>query len=60
MVPDSVDLVLVSGVEIISKTNTNSIRKYIVFGKPTLFNNRWNIAHPEIDPYLSEADRPKV
>ena len=34
-------------------------QEYIVFGKPTLFNNRWNIAHPEIDPYLSEADRPE-
>ncbi|MCL1968078.1 MAG: ATP-dependent DNA helicase RecG [Bacteroidetes bacterium] len=26
-------------------------REFIVFGKPTLFNNRWNMAHPEIiDP----------
>ena len=31
---------------------------YIVFGKPTMFNNRWNIAHPEMDAYLSPADRP--
>ena len=33
-------------------------QEYVVFGKPSLFNNRWNIAHPEIDPYTSEADRP--
>ncbi len=33
-------------------------QEYIVFGKPTLFNNRWNVAHPDIDPYMCEADRP--
>ena len=25
-------------------------REYIVFGKPTLFNGKFNIAHPDIDP----------
>lgn len=34
-------------------------QEYIVFGKPTLFNNRWNIAHPEIDPFLNETDLPE-
>ena len=24
--------------------------EYIVFGKPTVFNGRINIAHPDIDP----------
>ncbi len=24
--------------------------EYLVFGKPTIFNNRFNIAHPEIEP----------
>jgi ATP-dependent DNA helicase RecG len=23
--------------------------RYIIFGKPTLFNGRWNIAHPELE-----------
>ncbi|MDE7126102.1 MAG: ATP-dependent DNA helicase RecG, partial [Muribaculaceae bacterium] len=23
---------------------------YVVFGKPVLFNNRWTMSHPEIDP----------
>lgn len=27
---------------------------YIVFGKPTVFGNKINIAHPEIDPYIEE------
>ncbi|MDU1889834.1 MAG: ATP-dependent DNA helicase RecG [Dysgonomonas sp.] len=31
---------------------------YIVFGKPTLFGERFNIAHPDIDPYISEDERP--
>jgi ATP-dependent DNA helicase RecG len=26
-------------------------KEYILFGKPTLFRDRWNMAHPEIDPY---------
>ena len=29
------------------KPNTNM--EYIVFGKPTIFNNNFNISHPEID-----------
>lgn len=30
--------------------------EYILFGKPTLFNNRYNIAHPEID--ICKPDTP--
>ncbi|MDO5664095.1 MAG: ATP-dependent DNA helicase RecG [Bacteroidia bacterium] len=52
-----IDLVWFQGIRFVeSKYKTN--QEYIVFGKPTLFNNRWNVAHPEIDPYMSEADRP--
>jgi len=52
-----IDLVWFQGIRFVeSKYKVN--QEYIVFGKPTLFNNRWNIAHPDIDPYLSEADRP--
>lgn len=52
-----IDLVWFQGIRFVeSKYKAN--QEYIVFGKPTLFNNRWNIAHPDIDPYLSEADRP--
>jgi len=31
---------------------------YIVFGKPTLFGDKFNIAHPDIDPYINEEERP--
>jgi ATP-dependent DNA helicase RecG len=30
-------------------------RDYIVFGKPQLYNNKWNIAHPEVEE-VSEAN----
>ncbi len=31
--------------------------KYIVFGKPSLFNGRFNIVHPEIEEYTAEAEK---
>jgi ATP-dependent DNA helicase RecG len=31
---------------------------YIIFGKPTMFGDKFNIAHPDIDPYISEEERP--
>lgn len=31
---------------------------YIVFGKPTMFGDKFNIAHPDIDPYINEEERP--
>lgn len=30
---------------------------YIVFGKPSLFNQRWTIAHPEVESYTEENVR---
>lgn len=30
---------------------------YIIFGKPTLFGQKFNIAHPDIDPYINEEER---
>lgn len=52
-----IDLVWFQGIRFVeNKYKPN--REYIVFGKPTLFGNRWNMAHPDIDPYMSEADRP--
>lgn len=53
-----VDLVWFQGVRFIeSKYKLN--QEYIVFGKPSLFNGKWNIPHPEIDPYMDESDRPE-
>lgn len=29
--------------------------EYVIFGKPTVFNNTWSMAHPEVDIYKPEA-----
>lgn len=53
-----VDLIWFQGIRFIEgKYKLN--QEYIVFGKPTIFNNRWNIAHPEIDPFMNESDAPE-
>ena len=52
-----IDLVWFQGIRFIE----NSLRvgqEYIVFGKPSLFGNKWNIAHPDIDPINTESDLP--
>ncbi|MBF6597268.1 MAG: ATP-dependent DNA helicase RecG [Fermentimonas sp.] len=52
-----VDLIWFQGIRFIeNKYKIN--QEYIVFGKPNLFNGKWNIAHPDIDPFLNETDRP--
>lgn len=53
-----VDLVWFQGIRYVeNKYKLN--QEYIVFGKPNLFNGKWNIPHPEIDPYMDESDRPE-
>ncbi|MBR6287060.1 MAG: DEAD/DEAH box helicase, partial [Bacteroidaceae bacterium] len=43
-----VDLVWFQGINYITK-NYNLHKEYIVFGKPSMFGSRINIAHPDID-----------
>jgi ATP-dependent DNA helicase RecG len=45
----TIELVWFQGVKYIEKRYPKG-REYIVFGKPTLFNGVFNIAHPDIDP----------
>lgn len=53
-----VDLVWFQGIKFIeNKYKTNA--EYIVFGKPSQFGQKYNIPHPDMDPYLSEDDRPE-
>lgn len=33
---------------------------YIVFGKPSLFNQRWTIAHPEVESYTEDNVRKNI
>ena len=57
------DLIWFQGIKWVSEMLTPQ-QEYIVFGKPTLFNGRWNISHPELDILpvepipLSEKIRP--
>lgn len=52
-----IDLIWFQGIRFIeNKYKLN--QEYIVFGKPNLFNGKWNIAHPEIDPFTNDSDRP--
>jgi ATP-dependent DNA helicase RecG len=32
-------------------------KEYIVFGKPTLYNGKWNMAHPEVEEVTDENTR---
>ncbi|MBB4037114.1 ATP-dependent DNA helicase RecG [Dysgonomonas hofstadii] len=51
-----IDLVWFQGAKFIAdKYRVNS--PYIVFGKPTLFGDKFNIAHPDIDPFINEEER---
>ena len=45
-----VELVWFQGAQWISK-NLKIGNEYVVFGKPTLYHNRYNIAHPEIEVF---------
>ncbi len=50
-----IDLVWFQGIKWIDeKIKPNTIIEYVVFGKPAVFNNKFNIAHPEIDPVSAE------
>lgn len=53
-----IDLIWFQGIRYI-ENSLKTGQEYIVFGKPTRFGNKWNIAHPDVDPYNSEADRPE-
>lgn len=45
----SIELIWFKGIKWIAPTLKPNVQ-YIVFGKPTRFNNRYNISHPDIEP----------
>ena len=49
-----IDLIWFNGIKYIT-ANYRVGEEYIIFGKPTLFANAYNIAHPEIDPLKNAA-----
>ena len=51
----SIELVWFNGIRWVSDV-LRSRKEFVIFGKPTLFNGRWNITHPElIDPNQQES-----
>lgn len=51
-----IDLVWFQGARFITEKYKANF-PYIVFGKPTQFGSKFNIAHPDIDPYIDENSR---
>lgn len=51
-----IDLVWFQGARFITEKYKINL-PYIIFGKPTLFGEKFNIAHPDIDPYINEDER---
>ena len=50
----NIELVWFKGIKWIASSIKPNV-KYVVFGKPTLFNGRYNIAHPEVEDYNTET-----
>ena len=51
----SIELVWFNGIRWVSDV-LRSRKEFVIFGKPTLFNGKWNITHPElIDPNQQES-----
>lgn len=47
----TIELVWFNGINWIEDVLTQNHQNILIFGKPTLFNHRWNMSHPEIiDP----------
>lgn len=51
----SIDLVWFNGIKWVQES-LQQRQEFIIFGKPTIFNGRWNMTHPEmIDPHAQSA-----
>ncbi len=53
---NSMELVWFRGIKFVRSTLKTNF-PYIVFGKPTEFNGKWKLVHPEIEEVTSEADK---
>jgi len=52
----SIELIWFRGVKYV-REQIIAGKEYIVFGKPSLFNRRFNIAHPEIEEHKTSKDK---
>lgn len=48
-----IELVWFKGIKWVAKSLKPNVN-YVVFGKPTLFSGRFNIAHPEVEEYIPD------
>lgn len=55
----NIDLIWFSGIKY-AQENLKVGEEYVVFGKPSLFNSRFNIAHPEIELASIELEKKSV
>ncbi|MBO6005739.1 MAG: ATP-dependent DNA helicase RecG [Paludibacteraceae bacterium] len=51
-----IELVWFKGLQYVM-TQLSTVKEYIAFGKPTFFNGRFNIAHPELEEYTPKNVR---
>ena len=52
----SIELVWFKGIKWV-KRSINEGEEYVIFGKPTLFNGRFNITHPEIEKNIDKESK---
>ncbi|HNS29323.1 MAG TPA: ATP-dependent DNA helicase RecG [Tenuifilaceae bacterium] len=52
----SIELVWFKGLKWVARS-LKPIVKYVIYGKPTLFGNKINIAHPEVEEYIPGQEK---
>ena len=52
----TIELVWFNGLKWIEDVLKENHKNVVIFGKPTLFNSRWNITHPEIIDSTAKSD----
>ncbi len=53
----SIGLIWFRGLQWVANQFSNPTKKYIIFGKPSVFKNRFNFVHPEVEEYNDEATK---
>ena len=51
----SIGLIWFRGLQWVANQFTNPSKDYVIFGKPSVFKNRFNFVHPEVEEYNDEA-----
>ena len=51
----SIGLIWFRGLQWVANYFTNPSKQYIIFGKPTVFRNKFSFTHPEIEDYIPDS-----